>query len=118
VSRESPHFREGRVSIENERLKGAQSELLESLERCFARNEMHWNNFWKAGTEREQAEAQRDQLLEAINNSCALLEECSVNAEKGQDVLYSWFLGEMELIHSTVVEARQTIADVKGEQDA
>jgi hypothetical protein len=67
--------------------------------------------------ELSKTRSQRDQLLEAINNSCALLEECSVNAEKGQDVLYSWFLGEMELIHSTVVEARQTIADVKGEQD-
>jgi hypothetical protein len=54
------------ILFENERLKGAQSELLESLERCFARNEMHWNNFWKAGTEREQAEAQRDQLLEVL----------------------------------------------------
>ena len=33
-----------------------------------------------------------------MNNACALLEECMINGQKGSDVLYSWFVGEFDLI--------------------
>jgi len=49
-----------------------------------------------------------------INNATVLLEECLFNGSIGTENLYSWYLGEKELIERTIEELIPILSKGKG----